>query len=106
MKNLGRSQTLNIGFGRNLFCVALAMALPFSESVGAGDDLTVVTKIAEIGDPAPGVGEGMIYEDFHVHPNVEQIIAGISLPPVRIDAQGNVNFHAYATPASMPRRRR
>ena len=102
MTDVGRSQTLKNGLGGNLFCVALAMALPLSHSVLAGDDLTVVTKIIEVGDPAASVGEGMIFEDFHVHPTVEQIIDGGFPPPVRIDAQGNVTFHAYVGQDGVP----
>lgn len=72
-----------------------AFVLPLGTAV-AGDEPTILTKIVEVGDPADGLGENLVFADFGNHPQLEALL-GPGGTPVRIDKQGNVSFHAYAT---------
>ncbi|MFB3106982.1 MAG: citrate/2-methylcitrate synthase, partial [Pseudomonadales bacterium] len=72
-----------------------AFVLPLGTAV-AGDEPTILTKIVEVGDSADGLGENLVFADFGNHPQLEALL-GPGGTPVRIDKQGNVSFHAYAT---------
>lgn len=52
-----------------------------------------VSKVAEVGDPAPGFGEGIVFEALGKHP-LDPSRSGGPLEP-HMDDQGNATFSAY-----------
>ncbi len=75
--------------------LAVGLTVPLGSAV-AGDEPLILTKIVERGDPADGLGENLLFADFGNHPQLEAIL-GPGGAPVRINKQGNVSFHAFAT---------
>lgn len=91
--NLRRRRSGSLFLAR--ISLAVGLTVPLSTAV-AGDEPLILTKIVELGDPADGLGEGLVFADFGNHPQLEAVL-GPGGTPVRIDKQGNVSFHAYAT---------
>ncbi len=76
--------------------LAALAAISVSEHAFAGGDLTVFHKIVDRGDSADILGEGLLFADFNMHPDIE-IIFGSADFPARIGNQGDIVFHAWAT---------
>ncbi len=99
--------TLNAAKRRPFARVLLAMvtllvsAAPASKPAIAVDGVSVLTKVVEHGDPAPGLGEGLVIAGFGTHPQLK-LVFGAGDVPARIDRQGNVTFHAFGTPNGQP----
>ena len=75
--------------------LAVVLTVPIGTAVAGGEPLNL-TKLVELGDPADELGKNLLFADFGGHPQIEAIF-GPSEAPVRIDKQGNVSFHAFAT---------
>ena len=76
------------------------LVLSISPAIAAGG-ASVLTKVVERGDPAVGLGEGLLLAGFGIHPELAQVF-GAGDVPARIDRQGNVVFHAFATQDGLP----
>ncbi len=76
------------------------LVLSISPAIAAGG-ASVLTKVVERGDPAVGLGEGLLLAGFGIHPELAQVF-GAGDVPARIDRQGNVVFHAFGTPDGLP----
>ncbi len=79
---------------------ATMIALPLTAAF-AGGDVPILNKVVEHGDPAVGLGKNLFFADFGMHPDIQQIIPEFDVSS-RIDNQGNVSFHAWATEDGEP----
>ncbi len=86
----------NVGPAASLALLVLSFTL-----ASAAGGASVLTKVVERGDPAVGLGEGLLLAGFGIHPDLA-IVFGAGDVPARIDRQGNVVFHAFATQNGQP----
>ncbi len=84
---------------RSAWAVA-ALGAAVATAAAAAEPPLVLSKVAEIGDPAPGLEqEGLLFEGFGEVPFLAQTFGD---PPPAIDREGNVTFHAFLGADGIP----
>ncbi len=90
---------VNVGPAASLALLVLSSTAVTPASAAGG--IPVLTKVVEPGDPAVDLGENLLIAGFGTHPDFETVF-GPGDVPARIDRQGNITFHAFATENGLP----